>query len=354
MEREWRESGARTDTPHVSKPPAKVRYKFVNCKYFCKNLRFPTFSDLFRPSFRLSVLGFTPAVSPRRRDGRSAQRGAREGASRANREHAAKRSAGEHTRESEEATERGTQQARGPGTGRHGGGGQGQPTPSPQHKRPCGALCGVFTGSSGRKPTAVLLYGRGDRRERSAAKRSAGAGVYKRTHRRALCIYKWQLRAYTNGKGGREQGEREHPAPQTARHPSSAREAAERHPQRAPKRRGREAAQEASGAKRGGAESAAERPRRQKARPNEAEERERGAGGVSHERASAGGRVRQGAGKPEHPATATLCHVIDDRGLEWARLAPVSRQTQSRALLVVQHHPKQRPASYAGMTQWLE
>lgn len=95
----------------------------------CSFRPFPTFPDLFRLPPRLSGAGFTRAVSPRRRDGRSAQRGAREGASRANREHAAKRSAGEHARESEEATERGTQQARGPGYGRHGGGGRGSPPP---------------------------------------------------------------------------------------------------------------------------------------------------------------------------------------------------------------------------------
>lgn len=246
------------------------------------------------------MLGFTPAVSPRRRDGRSAQRGTREGASRANREHAAKRSAGEHTRESEGATERETQQARGPGTGRHGGGGQGQGTPSAPHKRPYSTPCAGFTGSSGRNPTAVLLYGRGDRRERSAAKRSAGPRVYKRIFRRAWCIYMWQLRAYTNGKGGQEQREREHPAPQTTRPPSSAREAAERHPRSVPQRRGREAAQGGVGSKkrrhrRGGRATPA---------PKRAAERSRGTTKIS-EGGEPRGSKRRGAGQARRWETRT-------------------------------------------------
>lgn len=102
----------------------------------------------------------------------------------------------------------------------------------------------------------------------------------------------WQFRAYTNGKGGQEQREREHPAPQTTRPPSSAREAAERHPRSVPQRRGREAAQGVSGAKkrrhrRGGRATPA---------PKSAAERSRGTTKIS-EGGEPRGSKRRGTGQ---------------------------------------------------------
>lgn len=256
--------------------PQRYDISLENANIFvkiCGFRPFPTFPDLFRPSFRLSGAGFTRAVSPRRRDGRSAQRGTREGASRANREHAAKRSEGEHARESEEATERGTQQARGPGYGRHGGGGRGNPPPH-HSTNALGAHCVVFSREAvGGIPLPYYFT--------AGATEGSGAPPSEVQAQGFTNVHTAEHGAYTCGnfvhirmaKGGRSKGRgstqrRRRPDPRAAheRQRSGTPEAFHRdEAERRPKG--------VSGAKRGGTEGAADRPQPQKGRPNEAEER---------------------------------------------------------------------------------
>lgn len=176
MEREWRECGAITDTHHVSKPSAKVRYKFGKCKYFCKNLQIPTLFDLFRPLPRLSGAGFTPAVSPAAETGgaRSEER-ERERAERTESTQPSEAQASTRERAKKRPNE-GHSKREGQASGGTAAGGRGSPTPH-HSTNALVARCVAFsreavggiplpyyftaeaTGGSGAQPSAAQAHG---------------------------------------------------------------------------------------------------------------------------------------------------------------------------------------------------